>query len=452
MRRSLLLFGIAMILQGEALTAPLPPAPSPQPVALSPREARDLLRRHFGLDCDLPRTFQHHYEFEAEGFRDPNRECPQQGMSGARCGGLEFRPSEAQISQKAWIAPVTGHLARNLVVAVSLTADHEPPSSGCMHGVLVLEGPEVTSRRAAFGWYIGRWGTMGDVTFQDVTGDGVLDVLYTYEMWLGPYGRVVARDLWSFEDLSPVRLISSGESLGGVLMGSFEGLPLWWDDVMDDAVRVRGSLRFESVRPGLAALGVFERATWTPHGSGMDFWVMGDFGEGWTLALAGAEGPTASGETGDLTDCLAREVPVDAPLEMRRRLLELETVCRMVRFTMQDFPVPLPRLDRFWAALAARRLGFPMLALAIRERLAQGLPDGWAVSLAIQGVLALADLSTVVAATDALWPRADPEERLANWTRALVHPMLVQGIRLVHGLRTRLESLAEGDPPTVTSP
>ncbi|MBP7125588.1 hypothetical protein KBD49_04400 [Myxococcota bacterium] len=445
MRRASLFVGIATVLQGSiAATGPLPPAPPPRPVELSPREARDLIRRQFGLECGDPGIEGDFFFFEVDGYRDPRRNCPMEGIPGMKCGGLEFRPSEARVRREAWIAPVSGHLARNLVVTVSLFSDAVPPSSGTMHGMLVLDRPDPASRKAAFGWYLGREVPPGDVTFQDVTGDGVPDVLYTYEMFLGPFGRVVARDLWTFAGLSAERVISSGEFLAGIFMGSFEGLALWWDGVIDEVTRVRGAFRFEEVRPGAPALGVFERARTGAGGPGMDFWVLGDFGEGWILALAGTDGQQPSGETGDSLDCAAREVPVDAPLEVRRRLIGLETVCRMVLGAMEPGPVPgipIPRPDRLWAALAARRLGFPILALAVRERLARDLPDRGPGFLLLRGVLALADLSTIIAATDSLWPRAPLDERVENWAKALAHPLLEQAVRGVQDLRTRVESL-----------
>lgn len=448
MRPALLLLGvIAVVPGGHAVAGPLPPAPAPRAVELSPRQARVLLQRHFGLACGELQIEGEFFHVSVDGFRDPDRRrCPLEGISATRCGDLEFIPSEAWVHREAAIAPVTGHLARNLVVQVSMFSEYVPPSSGTMHGVLVLEGADPASRKGAFGWYLGREVTPRGVTFQDVTGDGVLDVLYTYEMFLGPFGRIVARDLWTFEGLAPEREISSGELLSGVFMGTFEGLALWWDQVIDEVTRVRGDFRFEEVRPGSPALGIFERARTGPGGLGWDFWVLGDFGEGWVLALAGTEGRPSTEESGDSLDCSAREAPVDAPLEVRRRLLELETACRMVSWAMEDGSgpsVPWPRPDQLWVALAIRRMGFPMLALAVRERIARDLPWWVPGSLVLRGVLALADLSTIVVATDALWPEASPEERVENWTQALSHPLLLQAIRGVQHLWRDIEFLAQ---------
>lgn len=443
----MLLHVIAVLPAGLAMAGPLPPAPDPQPVELSPRDARVLLQTHFGLECGESEVEGEFYHYLIDGYRGAFRKCPLEGIPGMRCGDLEFVPSEAWVPRKAFIAPVTGHLARNLVVPVSLFSDVVPPSIGTMHGVLVMGGAAPASRKMTFGWNLGRLVTPQGVVFQDVTGDGVLDVIYTYEMFLGPFGRVMARDLWTFAGLSPERVISSGEMLRGVFMGTFEGLALWRDQVIDEVTRVRGDFRFEEVRPGFPALGVFERARTGPEGLGWDFWVLGDFGEGWVLALSGADGRPSSGESGDSLDCSPREVPVDAPLEVRRRLLELETTCRMMTWAMEDGlgpPVPWPRPDRMWVALAVRRLGFPMLALAVRERLARDLPWWVPGFLVLRGVLALADLSTIIAATGALWPEASPEERVENWTQALSHPVLIQAIRTGYHLWMDIESLTDG--------
>jgi len=429
----------AGLLGGTATAAPLPPPAPPEPVTLTAAQARDLLQRQFHVDVGETTVEGESFFFVLEGFRDP-RTCPLDGLSGVRCGDLEYVPSEAYVRRQAWIAPVSGHLARNLVATVSLFSDAVPHSIGTMHGVLVLDGPDPASRKAAFGWYLGREVPPGSVAFQDVDADGAWDVLYSYEMYLGPFGEVVARDLWTFRGLAPERVIASGDYRGGILAGSFEGLPLWWVGGIDGRPRVRGSFRFEEVREGFPALGIFERARSDSSGAGMDFFVMGDFGEGWVMALGGAA-PQAPEESEDRLDCTPEEVPVDTPLEVRRRLLELETVCRLTRWAMAGGPgLSPPRPDRLWAALVLRRMGFPMLALAVRERLAEQLPVDGPGLLALRAVLMLADFSTIVAATASLWPEASREQQVENWAQALSHRWMAEAVRWLSDLRADLDS------------
>lgn len=422
---------------GQEAAVPVPPAPPADHRALEVDEAARVAGTILGARVDDPSDDGQRFVFDARGFRD-KRTCPLDGVRDVRCGPFTWSPSRVAVYRQVLAGAVSGHLARNLVVRVELTSDDAGVAFGTLHGVLVFPGPSVgPSDRPAFAWYVGREARVLAAGLLDVNRDGALDLLYTYVQRLPGGRRVVARDVWTFTALQAEKLISSGEKLSGLGTSTFDGVPLH-EDGPDGAVR--GAFRFEDLAPGLPLAGVFERARLAGVRSGWDLRVVADLGDGWREILSGVGPQAGVPEGASEAACRPLDVPAEADMEVRRRLLDLETACRIAMdATPDDRPEPWRAPLRLKAALRLDVVGLPMAALGLRERAANDLalasPRAWFVaallslSAALPADRALADALgpgsaaqrfDALDAFPVLWPLTIPMNAALGLVRTLV--------------------------------
>jgi hypothetical protein len=401
---------------------------------LSQDEASIVAVRILGARSNVVTREPKGFAFETDGFRD-GRLCPLEGARDLRCGSFAFSPSRVFVFGQVLSGAISGHLGQNLLVRVEMLSDEATVAFGTLHGVLVFSGPTVDpGDHPAFAWYPGRDAHALSVDLLDVDRDGTLDVIYTYSQRLPGGRRVVARDVWTFVGLKAEKLISSGEKLSGVGTSTFDGVPLH-EDGPDMAVR--GQFRFEPMVPGKPLAGVFERARLAGMGSGWDLRLIADLGDGWREVLAGT-GPQENedSETAAESSCHPADVPVDADVGVRRRLLDIETACRAVLIAFSDARTPPWRAPlRLWVSLGLSAVGLPMAALSLRERVANDIaaisPRAWlvaailSVSAALPADCALADALgpgsaarrwDALDAFQVLWPLTQP----VNWMLRLL--------------------------------
>ena len=325
MKTSLILALVAAPIGVRAIALPPPPEAFERPLERS--DALVLVSRVLHLSASGVETTEKAHVFQVAGFTDSSK-CPLEGMRGVRCGEFTWQPSVVTVYRRAFVAALSGHLARNLVVAVDLGSSSAPLARSTMHGVLVFPTPDLDSR-PAFAWYLSRLGSTVAIGFADVNQDGALDVIYTYEEEMPGGVRVVPRDVWSFVDMRPARLISAGENLSGVALSLFEGVPLAEES---DGRLVRGAWRL--ARLGTSTAVILDRGS-MPRG-GFELRVLSDLGSGWRELLVGAAGELAADAEavgrGDPADCTAFEPETEGlDLSARRLLLDLESVCVQAR-------------------------------------------------------------------------------------------------------------------------
>ncbi len=404
---------------GQVADTAIPPPPAPEARSLTLNEATLIAGRALGIRVGEPRTGPRGFVFPASGFGDKRR-CPLEGIRDVRCGDFAWSPFRVVLLRRAVVGAVSGHLARNLVVLVEMSSEDAGVAFGTLHGALIFPGPSpVANDRPAFAWYLGREARALSAFLQDVNGDGILDLLYTYDQRLPGGRRVAARDVWTFVALKAEKLISSGEKLSGVGTSTFDGVPLD-EDGPDGAVR--GVFRFEPLARGQPLAGVFDRARLSGVGSGWDLRVVADFGEGWREVLAGAGPPSDVADVADQASCRPAEVPAEADMEARRRLLDLETACRRALGAVDDVgaaPWLAPR--RLLAALGLDAVGLPMAAIGLRERAANDLailsPRAWLIAVILS-------LSAAIPADLALADTLGPGAAAERWEALSAFPVL----------------------------
>ncbi len=383
--------------RADVLAGAIPPAGPAEDRLLTSDEAAAIAGRVLGLRVVELRADRKEFRIDADGFVD-GRRCPLDGVRDVLCGEFAFAPASLRIPRAVLVGAVSGHLARNLVVAVEMASDEAGVAFGTLHGVLVFPGPTAGRKdRPAFAWYVGRAARALPSTLADVNLDGSLDLVYTYAQRLPGGRRIVARDVWTFDGMRAEKLISSGEKLSGVGTSTFDGVPLMEDGPNGS---VRGAFRFVSPAPGQPMVGVFDRAVLAGTRSGFDLHVVADLGEGWREILSGAAPPLPGAVAPEEVACRPSEVPADASLELRRRLLDLETACSSARDAVPDgAPAPWMAPFRVVAALQLDASGLSMAAIGLRERaacdIALASPRAW-------GIAALLSLSAALGADRAL--------------------------------------------------
>lgn len=391
---SLALVVALLAMAPNAVAVPGVGAPSETPVSLA--EAEAVVRDLFGLDTGEAVEGQRGYSFKVLGLAGRAR-CPLEKVRDTRCGEFAWVPSQARVFRHSLVAPVSGHLSRNRVVVVDLFSEGAGVAFSALHGVLVFPGPRVKpDAKPAFAWYLTRLGATVSLDLSDVTGDGLVDILYGYSQRMGGGVQVVARDIWTVARLDPEKLLSAGEKLSGVFLSTFDGAPLHDDGLWTLG---RGALRTLSTAPERPDLVVLERARMAGSGTAWELLVLADFGEGWTEQLTGAPGAPETrgieveveGEPGP--DCTPVEVPAGLSIEARRRLLELETACRVARAPYQvgdeaDAPL-LKAVYLMWAAVRMHLAGYSMIALALEESASMTLSAGWPMSWPLSALLSL---------------------------------------------------------------
>lgn len=332
----------------------LPPPASPIEVPVTAAEARSIVEDLFG--CNLKSIEEDAKAFEVQA-EDCTLPCPLDRVRNTRCGEFQWEMDEARVYRSSWVAPVSGHLARNRVLAVDLRSSSAGLAYGSLHGVLVFPGASASTRsRPAFVWYLTRLGRTLGLDLVDVNADGTLDLLYTYTSTQVAGLRLVSRDVWTVTNLAADRLIASGDTLAGVAMGTFDGIPLHRDG--EDGFE-RGAWRLEILQPSRPPLILIERAVFPGSaGPAWEFQVITDFGEGWREVLSGA--PESDRDDHLIVDgvpagaCVPSEAPVGLSFQARARLLWLETFCRQVRKASR-MPSGHPFVDATRWLLAARR-------------------------------------------------------------------------------------------------
>jgi hypothetical protein len=387
------------------------------------------------------------YAMAVDAFAD-NRACPIEGLRDVKCGRFAWMPSSLTVYRVAWVAAVSGHLARNRVVMVDLASDDAPVASGTLHGVLVYPGPEAKpGSRPAFAWYVSRLGRSAGLGFADVDADGALDAIYTYEQELAMGVRVVPRDVWTFTDMAPSRVVSAGEKLSGLFVSTFDGVPLTEDG---DGWARRGAWRLVTLMAGRPGAIVFERASYPASRAGFDLHVIGDLGDGWREVLSGAAGGgkprDADAEAGEPEpgDCTPSDVPPELTVGARRMLLDVETACRaaVAAFAAngaRGAGGPGAAVRKVLAASRLRASGLSLAASALEESasgdLSAAWPLAWPASAVLSARAAFAGRRALAAAYDArvadppssllddvagfpaLWPVTRPIDLLAGWAR-----------------------------------
>jgi hypothetical protein len=440
---SLLVLLLPMSAAGQDAALPVPPPPVPEARSLTAAEAALIAGRVLKIRVGEPGLGPRGFVFPAEGFSD-GRRCPLEGIRDVRCGDFAWRPSRVVLLRRAVVGAVTGHLARNLVVLIELTSEDAGVASGTLHGALVFPGPvPAAGDHPAFAWYVGREARALSTLLQDVNGDGSLDLLYTYDQRLPGGRRVAARDVWAFPALKAEKLISSGEKLSGVGTSIFDGVPLD-EDGPDGAVR--GVFRFEALARGMPLAGVFERARLAGVRSGWDLRVVADFGDGWREILAGAGPASEGGDVAAQASCQPLDVPAEADMEVRRRLLDLETACRRALAAANDVgPAPWKVPERLLAALGLNAVGLPMAALGLRERAANDLallsPRAWLVAVILS-------LSAALPADRALADTLGPGAVAERWDALGAFPVLSPILLPIDGVLRLVRQVASWLDPS----
>lgn len=418
---------------------PLPSAPSPQDERLSAADAVEVVTSVLGgVILDVQES-PDRFTFDLEGLAG-GRACPLDGVRDVRCGAFRFVPSRVVVMRRAPVAALTGHLARNRVVVIDMESDLAALSSGTLHGVLVFPTARITVRdKPAFAWYVSREGAGLNIEMRDLDRDGVLDLFYTYTQWLPGGVRVISRDVWSFVEMRASKMLSSGEKLSGVSTSMFDGVPLHRDD---DAGILRGAWRVLSLGNGLPAAVVVEQAHLGSR-AGWELHVVADLGGGWREHLVGTSLAPVSGDAygaddglGDDPNCLPGDVTSDLGLEARRRLLELESACRVAASASPGGTGHA--LAMLWAAWRTRLAGLNLVAAGMAESASRELADGWPVTWPLSALISLDVATTAHAALrDAYasgW-QGDADSWLSD---ARVLPALVPLIAPFEALRSRL--------------
>lgn len=348
-----------------------PPAPpSPDRYMLSPAESATIAESVFGcvvLESEVSATS---VTFTVTGFVD-GRKCPLESVRDVRCGDFAFMPSQIVVYRSARISAMAGHLARNLVVSVDLQSETAGVAYGTLHGALVFPGTSVADK-PAFAWYLSRFGTTRGMDFNDVDGDGAADLIYTYSQILPGGITVVPQDVWIFKGLTAEKLISSGEKFSGVSTSTFEGVPL--NEDFDGDIR-RGVFRFVSLAPGMPLAGIIERARLAGLDSGWEFHLVADLGDGWRDYLTGTS-EVAEDEAEGLgyengINCIPVDQPPDLPVSIRRKILDLEDVCRLASGSGIGRTLDTAgSLRALWTAFGLRVRGFDVLAMGIEANVA----------------------------------------------------------------------------------
>ncbi len=368
---------VANFFAGGPSAAALPPPAPAVAVPVTVEEARALAESLFGCSVtrieEDPRTFR--LRVEDCGRTLP---CPLDRVRDTRCGHFRWEPDDIRLYRTSFVAPVSGHLARNRVVAVDLRSSSAGLAHGTLHGVLVFPSASPDPRsRPAFTWYLTRLGRTLALDLRDVNADGSRDLLYTYSSALVGGVQLVSRDVWTMTDLVPDRLISSGDALPGMALGAFDGVPLHRDD---EEGFDRGAWHVETLEPSRPLLVLIERASFPAvAGPDWEFQVVTDLGEGWMEVLSGA--PESGRDNGVFVDgalagtCAPADVPAGLSLGARTRLLRLETACRDVR-EASGAPSGLRWADAVRWLLAARRAfasGLRVVALGLEAAAAAAL-------------------------------------------------------------------------------
>jgi hypothetical protein len=357
----------------------VPEAPAGVPIVLEKSTADSVVERAFGLVVldvvETPDTFT----YQVSGFSD-GRRCPLEGIRDISCGNFVWLPSRVTVFKQAFDGPVSGHLARNKVIAVDLESDAAGFANGSIHGVLVMPSAGISqNRRPAFGWYLSRSGKSVSMSLLDVSGDGVADVIYTYRQTMPGGVVVVPHDVWTFAGMAAAKYISSGEKISGVSTSIFEGVPL----LRESENRVdRGRFVFRALAAGqprmlLIERAVFQRGTASPD---WEIQAVADLGNGWMEYLSVTGNPTGpavdSADSVDPVDpeserCLVSDLPPDVPIDARRAFLDVEEICRIA-----DRPYPgtsIPRIlpARVWSlffnGVSLALKGYPVVGSAFLE-------------------------------------------------------------------------------------
>lgn len=432
----------------------LPSAPIPQDERLAAADAAEIVTLVLGGVIRDVQESPDRFTFDVEGLGG-GRSCPLDGVRDVRCGAFRFVPSRIVVMRRAPLAALTGHLARNRVVAIDMESDEAALSSGTLHGVLVFPSGRVTAReKPAFAWYVSREGAGLSIGLRDLDRDGVLDLFYTYTQWLPGGVRVISRDVWSFVEMRASKMLSSGEKLSGVSTSMFDGVPLHRDD---DAGILRGAWHVVSLGNGLPSGVVVEHAHLGAQ-AGWEMHVIADLGGGWREHLVGTSLSPVSGDAyggddglGDDPNCLPGDVTSDLGLEARRRLLELESACRVAASASQGGPVHA--LSTLWAAWRMRLSGMNLVAAGMAESASRELAAGWPATWPLSVVISLDVASTAHTAlrdTYASGWQGDADSWLAD---ARVLPALVPLIAPFEALRGRLVDAWQswGAPPGTDS-
>jgi hypothetical protein len=427
----------ALLLPGAAVA--LPSAPAPVEAALSAGDAAEVVASVLGAVVVDVAEDADRFTFAVDGLAK-GHPCPLDGVRDVRCGGFGFVPSRIVVMRRSPIAALSGHLARNRVVVVDMASDEAAIASGTLHGVLVFPTDRVTVRdRPAFAWYVSREGAGLDVALRDLDRDGVLDLFYTYTQWMPGGVRVVSRDVWTFVEMRASKMLSSGEKLSGVSTSMFDGVPLHRDD---DAGLLRGSWRIVALGDGLPSAVVVEQAH-VGRVAGWEMHVIADLGGGWREHLVGTSLAAFPGDAygtedglGDDPNCRPGDATADLGLEARRRLLDLESACRVAASAPRDGTAGA--LITLWSAWRTHLAGFPLVAAGMAETASRDLARGWPATWPLSALISL-DVSRIAQAAlrDAFasgWQGA-PESWLAS---ARAYPALVPLVAPFEAVRRRI--------------
>lgn len=386
-----LVAGSFAVSRPAAIGLPHPPLPPPGPAVVVPvtvEEARSLAESLFGCSVAGIEEDSRAFRVGVEGC-DRTLPCPLDRVRETRCGRFRWKPEEVRLFRTSFVAPVSGHLARNRIVLVDLRSSTAGLAYGTLHGVLVFPSAEADPRsRPVFAWYLTRLGQTLGLDALDVNGDGSLDLVYTYSSVQAGGIRLVSRDVWTVTNLVANRLISSGDALAGMVLGAFDGVPLHRDG---DDVFERGAWRVETLEPSRPLLVLIERAAFPAiAGPDWEFQVVTDLGEGWMEVLSGAPASDRGGSVfvdgAPAGTCAPADAPAGLSLGARTRLLHLEAACREAR-DASGLRSGLRWADAVRWLLAARRAsasGLRLVALGFESAAAEAVlragpagPGGW---------------------------------------------------------------------------
>ena len=436
--RAVVLAALLIARTAIAQTFPVVPPPAPEVVPVTAEEAVAIAAKILSTRVGPPRESARRFDFDATGLAG-DRACPLEGVREVKCGDFAFSPSAVTVYRHSWVAAVSGHLARNRVVMVDLFSETAPIANGTVHGVLVFPGPAVTaSPKPAFAWYASRLAFGVGLDLADVDADGALDLVYTYQQYVGLGVRIVVRDVWTVTDMRPQPLVSSGEKLSGVLVSTFAGVPLAVDG---DGWMRRGEWTLAPLGPGRPQALVFERGGWPGGRTGWDLHVVADLGDGWREYLAGAGGdrwnrvrPPQDDDAAAGADCSPADTGDSLTVAARRRLLDLEEDCRAALSVLPPgaTPDPLAAPGRLWVAMRLHAGGLHLAAAALEEAASADLEPVWPLAWPVSALLSLhAAIRAHMALVDAYDPRfSDPPE---GWLDALAPFPALRPITFVLG-------------------
>ena len=446
----LLVLACVVSATARAQTFPVVAAPPPEPAPVTSDEALVIASKVFGAHVVGVGEDARSFVFTTSGL-ERGRACPLEGLRDVKCGEFRWQPSSVTVHRAALAAAVSGHLARNRVVLVDLASGDAPLAASALHGVLVFPTLRVAATPApAFAWYLSRLGRGVGLDLLDADADGALDAVYTYEEEaLGV--RVVPRDVWAFTDLKPSRLISSGDKLSGLFVTTFDGVAVAEDG---DGWERRGSWRVVAPAAGLPLSILLERATLPWTSAGFDLHVVADFGDGWREVLSGSAGGSrpqaaATDEASDPPpDCVPAEVPPELGLSARRRLIDLETSCRLAvdALPRASAPDPFAVPGKLWVAALMHVADLHRIASSLEESASADLaplwPFAWPISAWLSLRVALSSHATLgavyqpsvapcpesvldaLAVFPALWPLTRPIDAALEILRELVPRVL----------------------------